>query len=220
MDFSFEFFIVNLFSLFFMFSTTYFNFSALEMFPLNVRFLEIYLNLLLTNFMLKNFIFYIKKNKWLALGCRSSSTVSQSDNLDPIMSDNHCLVGYCNSDLISNFNNTLVILHEQLTEIQLKKTKIIAEIDAEETPEQQREQLMKMIVQITEEIAAIQKQYFSELFLLYSVLFLRYHQLSHLFSLFLKIKPDDICSTFLDWMKQLLHCLNNFLKKFHSILLL
>ncbi|VDN59129.1 unnamed protein product [Dracunculus medinensis] len=51
-----------------------------------------------------------------------------------------------------------MILHEQLTEIQLKKTKIIAEIDAEETPEQQREQLMKMIVQITEEIAAIQKQ--------------------------------------------------------------
>lgn len=52
-----------------------------------------------------------------------------------------------------------VVLHERLAELQAKKESIIEEINAEGTPEQQRERLLEKVKKDNEEIAAMQRQY-------------------------------------------------------------
>ncbi|VDM26773.1 unnamed protein product [Toxocara canis] len=51
-----------------------------------------------------------------------------------------------------------VMLQERLAEIQAKKATIVEEMNAEGTPDQQREWLLQTVIRTTDEVAAVQKQ--------------------------------------------------------------
>uniref|UniRef100_A0A914W2R0 Uncharacterized protein n=1 Tax=Plectus sambesii TaxID=2011161 RepID=A0A914W2R0_9BILA len=59
---------------------------------------------------------------------------------------------------VSPLKQEAMVLHERLAELQAKKEAIIEEINAEGTPEQQRERLLEKVKKDNEEIAAMQRQ--------------------------------------------------------------
>lgn len=52
----------------------------------------------------------------------------------------------------------IAALYERLAELEEKKHTIISEINAEGTPDEQRERLLQTVIRTTEEINVIQKQ--------------------------------------------------------------
>lgn len=56
------------------------------------------------------------------------------------------------------FSSFTVTLYERLAELEDKKRTIIDEINAEGTPDEQRERLLQTVIRTTDEINVIQKQ--------------------------------------------------------------